>query len=1103
MNKIKYLILPITLFIGFFLYDEKVSATTFESLTVEHQENVYYAMTGSDGYFSADPFSYYYMDGKTVYCIEQGVRLDNNSYIGEEGYTNSPFNFDTNRRIELIGHYGYDYPGHQTQKYRMATQALIWETITGYDVNFYTENYGWGDYINIDYEREQIMNLVNNHYSKPSFNNQTFSAILNQEFVIEDTNNIINEFEFYNKNDNDARIENNKLYVTPKSVGETTIQLFKSKYDTTTTFFYVASDGYSQKLAYFRASDPVYADIHFNVVGGKIKIKKVDSENNSCKASGQASLIGAKYGVYDSNNNLVDTLVIGNDCTATSKELPYGRYKVKEISSSVGYKIDTKVYDVEINSTNILEVVSSEDVIKGKIKIKKVDSENNSCKASGQASLIGAKYGVYDSNNNLVDTLVIGNDCTATSKELPYGRYKVKEISSSVGYKIDTKVYDVEINSTNILEVVSSEDVIKGKIKIKKVDNETNACKSQGQGSLIGAKYGIYDINNTLVDTLIIDSDCTATSKLLPYGNYKVKEIESSLGYEIDTNIYDADIINTNIIEIISKEKVIKNFISILKQYDYVDETTQFLNAESNVTFEIYFEDGTKYGEITTDKNGYATLELPYGIWKFHQVNTHIGFEKIYDFFITVDENSPKDHYYNILNNKLSAYLKVIKVDTETGNTIAIADTTFRILNIDTNQYVSQFVAGKVYDTFKTDENGIMTTYLKLEAGNYKLIEVSSPHNYLINTDDLEFSIGEDTYYNYTTYGAFVTVYFDNQVIKGQIEVNKKGEDVIIENGNFRYEQKPLENVVFEIYANEDILSADGNALYYEKGQLVDTITTNKDGYAISKELYLGTYYIVETKTNDNYILDTKKYEFTLTQKDNKTPIVYHTYSAINMLKKGTLEFTKTDLVNGESIPNTTIEIYTDKDELIFTGVTDTFGKIVIDNLVVGKYYILEKEASTGYIITDEKVSFEIKENGEIVKATMTNEKITSKVKIHKVDENNNAIKGVTIGIYDLEDNLIYSGVTDENGDIEFLVEYGSYYFQEITTLDEYELSNEKVYFDVTKDGEYIQKTLVNELKEIEIPNTLKNKSFILEFSIFASLILGIGMIIYAKKENL
>ena len=819
MNKIKYLILPITLFIGFFLYDEKVSATTFESLTVEHQENVYYAMTGSDGYFSADPFSYYYMDGKTVYCIEQGVRLDNNSYIGEEGYTNSPFNFDTNRRIELIGHYGYDYPGHQTQKYRMATQALIWETITGYDVNFYTENYGWGDYINIDYEREQIMNLVNNHYSKPSFNNQTFSAILNQEFVIEDTNNIINEFEFYNKNDNDARIENNKLYVTPKSVGETTIQLFKSKYDTTTTFFYVASDGYSQKLAYFRASDPVYADIHFNVVGGKIKIKKVDSENNSCKAS-------------------------------------------------------------------------------------------------GQASLIGAKYGVYDSNNNLVDTLVIGNDCTATSKELPYGRYKVKEISSSVGYKIDTKVYDVEINSTNILEVVSSEDVIKGKIKIKKVDNETNACKSQGQGSLIGAKYGIYDINNTLVDTLIIDSDCTATSKLLPYGNYKVKEIESSLGYEIDTNIYDADIINTNIIEIISKEKVIKNFISILKQYDYVDETTQFLNAESNVTFEIYFEDGTKYGEITTDKNGYATLELPYGIWKFHQVNTHIGFEKIYDFFITVDENSPKDHYYNILNNKLSAYLKVIKVDTETGNTIAIADTTFRILNIDTNQYVSQFVAGKVYDTFKTDENGIMTTYLKLEAGNYKLIEVSSPHNYLINTDDLEFSIGEDTYYNYTTYGAFVTVYFDNQVIKGQIEVNKKGEDVIIENGNFRYEQKPLENVVFEIYANEDILSADGNALYYEKGQLVDTITTNKDGYAISKELYLGTYYIVETKTNDNYILDTKKYEFTLTQKDNKTPIVYHTYSAINMLKKGTLEFTKTDLVNGESIPNTTIEIYTDKDEL-------------------------------------------------------------------------------------------------------------------------------------------------------------------------------------------
>ena len=149
---------------------------------------------------------------------------------------------------------------------------------------------------------------------------------------------------------------------------------------------------------------------------------------------------------------------------------------------------------------------------------------------------------------------------------------------------------------------------------------------------------------------------------------------------------------------------------------------------------------------------------------------------------------------------------------------------------------------------------------------------------------------------------------------------------------------------------------------------------------------------------------------------------------------------------------------------------------------------------------TDEEVFFEIKENGEIVKAEMTNEKITSTVKIHKVDEEGNAIKGVTIGVYDLEGNLIDSGVTDENGDIEFVMEYGSYYFQEIATLDEFELSDEKVYFDVTEDGEYIQKTLVNELKEIEVPNTSSN-SYI---DIIAGVIVltGAGLIIISSKRK-
>lgn len=650
-----------------------------------------------------------------------------------------------------------------------------------------------------------------------------------------------------------------------------------------------------------------------------------------------------------------------------------------------------------------------------------------------------------------------------------------------------------------------------GSVELNKSDKETGT--PQGQASLKGAVYGVYAMDGTLLTKITTnESGYGKSDAVIPYGSYYIQEISPSTGYYLDNTRYNVDVKGKTSVNMNVTEEVIKNYISILKQYDYVDETTQFLNAESGITFEIYYPDneeyqGKLYDTITTDKNGYATLEIPYGVWKFHQVNTNTGFEKIYDFYITVDENSSKEQYYNILNNKLSAYLQVFKTDLETGKTIALADITFKILNTDTNQYVSQYVGGKVYSEFKTDETGKFITYLKLEAGNYKLIETSSPKNYLLNTDGLEFTIGEGTYYNYTTYGAFITVYFKDQVIKGQIEINKTGESVVIDNNTFTYEAIPLDNVTYEIYANEDILSSDKTLVHYKKDQLVDTITTNSDGYAISKKLYLGNYYLVEVKTKDGYVLNSEKYEFTLSEKDNKTPIVYSSYSALNLLKKGTLEFTKTDLTTGDGIPNTKIEISHLKDdgtsEVIFVGTTDEQGKITITDLFVGKFTIIETEASTGYRLSDEVVTFEIKEDGEIVKANMTNEKITSTVKIYKVDEKGNPISGVEIGIFDLENNLLGKYVSDENGYIEVELEYGSYYYQELKAKDGYILNDEKVYFDVTEDGAIIESTLINE-EIVEVPSTGLSS---INYEVVGSLILivsGLGLIGYVlfKKKR-
>ena len=436
-------------------------------------------------------------------------------------------------------------------------------------------------------------------------------------------------------------------------------------------------------------------------------------------------------------------------------------------------------------------------------------TDTNNVLSNYSVSVSGADYSI-DGNKLIIKPTRSGSIDLTLTKNMPY--------SSSYKLFVGDGIQNMMVPGTT--------DPVIAKIRVNsytafveghKKDSETG--KAQGQATLKGAEYGVYETSTgRLVTTVVTDENGYFKSNaVLSWNDYYLQEIKPSEGYELDTTRYNVDIKGKESASVDVVEKVIKNYVSILKQYEQVDGNTTFLNAEKGITFEIYYPNGNKYGEITTDKNGYASLNLPYGVWKFHQVNTTTGYEKIYDFYITVNETSEKEQYYNILNNTLYAYLQVIKVDSETGKTIAIANTTFKILNTDTNQYVSQYVGGKVYSEFKTDENGKMITYLKLPAGNYKLIEVSAPNGYLKDKDGLKFTIGNDTHYSYTTYGAFITVTYKNTPIKGQLEIKKTGENLVIKDGKYTYKDKKLSGVTFEIYAEEDIKSADGNHLYYEK----------------------------------------------------------------------------------------------------------------------------------------------------------------------------------------------------------------------------------------------------------------------------------------------
>ena len=995
-----------------------------------------------------------------VYCIEPGLTyldFSEGSYNSTSDEAMSRLNSETIRRLKLLSYYGYGYGNHTDDSWYLATQLEIWNTISP-GCCYITS----GDSALIESERSEIRNLVNGVTTLPSFQNGTYTQVVGKAAEYTDSNNVIGNYSVSGCTNCSASISGNKLIVTPSKVGTAKIDLTRTvtnSYSPSVVFY----NGNYQKLMEFGSPDPMITNLNINVVGGKIKITKLDSETDSKIPQGEASLVGAKYQVIDSNNNVVATLTIGSDNTAITDNLPTGDFKIKEIEAPKGYKLNEKVYNATISSGDTVNITVEDEVIKSKIKVIKKDSETNSCTPRGEASLIGAKYEIRNNRNEVVDTITIGDDCTATSKSLPYGNYTVKEIEAPVGYNIDTNGYTANISSNQTVEITSVEKVIEGRIKIVKKDSETNSCTPLGQATLVGAKFDILDADKKVVDTITIGDDCTAISKYLPYAHYTIVEKEAPKGYELNKGEFGQFISNNSDYTTEVKEKVIKNYISILKQYDYVDGNTTFLNAEANISFEIYYPDGTLYDTITTDKNGYASINIPYGVWKFHQVNSTTGFEKIYDFFVTVDENSEKEQYYNILNNKIAAYLQIYKKDSETNKTIELANTTFKIYNKDKKQYVSQYVGGKVYDTFKTDDKGVLTTYLKLEAGNYRIEEVKSPKNYLIDDSGVDFTIGEETEYYYTTYGAFVVVEFNNTPIKGQVEIFKSGETFVIEEGTFKYETEKLEGIKYNLYADEDIKSADGNYLYYNKGDLVETLITDSKGYSISKKLPLGKYFLVEVETKDGYILDTKEHHFELTEIDNKTAIVFEKYEALNKLIKGDLEFTKTDLVDGEPIPNTIIEIFTDKDELIYNGKTDKEGKISLKNIPLGKYYIIEKEAATGYLLSNEKVYFEIKENGEVVKAKMTNKKITSTLKIVKVDENNSPLEGVIFGVYDSEDKLIDKYTTDKEGKIEVVLEYGKYYFKELSTLEGYVLDCSKISFEVKEDNTIIEKTITNE----------------------------------------
>lgn len=590
-----------------------------------------------------------------------------------------------------------------------------------------------------------------------------------------------------------------------------------------------------------------------------------------------------------------------------------------------------------------------------------------------------SNYEVFTSNNANVS--INGNQLTITPTEI--GNVTLQFVKKQI-YSRSYLIYVGDgiqnmISGGNVDPVYFSVNLkaLGGKVEINKVDSATMTTTPQGEASLSNAKFEIVDKFGNVIQTLTTDENGYAISDYLPYfGQYTLREVNPSTGYLLSDEVVPFDSTKDSMLTYVKfKEDVITRDYEFTKIY--LSDKTGIMTPEVGIKFGIYDKNNNLVQEKTTDSEGKIYVTLPYGTYTLKQLTSTHNFEKMEDYKFEV--RTTGDTINKVFGNaEITARLKVIKVDSETGQVIKRSNIKFKIFDVKNNEYVSQTITyptAKTIDTFETDDNGILITPYPLKSGTYYLEEVDQViDGYLWNDKSVEFEIGEDA--NLITdneFGILFEVKFENTPVKGSIEINKTGEAVELTENGYVYTKINLKGVKIGLYASDNIYDALGN-LKYKKNTLIKELITDENGYVSLDNLYLGKYYLQEISTTNNHVLDTTKYSFELKYKNQYTAVVTFTTTLENHLPKGILEFTKTDFSTSETLPNTLIEIYTENDELVYSGRTDENGKIIINDLPVGKYYILEKEAPENYKINEEKMYFEITEDGQVVKCNMTDE---------------------------------------------------------------------------------------------------------------------------------
>lgn len=739
------------------------------------------------------------------------------------------------------------------------------------------------------------------------------------------------------------------------------------------------------------------------------------------KGDGGELLSGAVFEVKDAAGQLAGTITTDGKGHGSLDGLEPGVYTVQEVTAPSGYLMDTTIHKVTVEVAATVTVQAVNTAIKGTIEIRKTNDDP----AMGDYALSGAVFTIYDGNGKAVDTVTTDETGKGVSKLLPVGSYTVQETTAPPGFVASTDRIPITLSPNGTAPVVSGSVTVPntpqtGRITIVKRDAQTGA-EPQGGLSLYGAQFEILDATGQVVETLTAQTD-TVTSRELPLGDYIVREIKPPKGYAINPTEFpvalsyggqDAAIVEQTVTV---EDQVVRGRIAITK-FGRNGSGSDIQQALAGVEFEIRDQEtGELAATLTTDEFGYAISDtIYYGVYTVTETKGAEGFAPVEPFDVVIDTDG-KTYSYILEDKAHQSEIKIVKIDAETGKTIAKAGIQFRIQD-EQGAWVTQkqlYPTPQEISVFETAADGTLTLPQPLRYGRYSLYEVTAPDGYLLSEKPLPFTVGENT--------PLLEVKVENMPAKGRITVEKTGPaftGVTKEDTEYGeqiipvFTDVPLKDAVFEIRATQDIVTQDGT-LRLKAGEVADVLTTGEDGMAVSCDLYLGEYELIEIQSPAGYLLDSTPHPVSLQYQDQHTAIVAELvgihddrpHTELTLLKHAETfdqQLADITLMPGDGFvfglfaadEINGVGAALPKDAMVWVGSTDMDGRISVEvPLPYGGYYFKELAAPNAYQVTGERypVTLTYKNQDRIAAVANGGEPVinrlkTGRIRIIKLDD--------------------------------------------------------------------------------------------------------------------